>query len=134
MTENKELFRNIFEQINRTHDAEAFSRNLADSIVFVNPVTGIGDKNGMVGFHTGLFAAFPDINYHVDRIISQEDTVAAQCTVSGTQKGEFARLPATNKSISLPVAFITVFQRDKITHWYSYFDTATMMRQLGATK
>ena len=121
----------MFEELNRTHDVTQFASNFTEDVVYVNPVTGTTDKKGMVGFHTGLFQAFPDMNYRVDRTTVQGDAVVAETTVTGTQRGDFAGVPATGKSVTLPIAFVMLFQANKVKEWRAYFDTGTMMRQLG---
>ena len=123
--------RTMFEELNRTHDVTQFASNYTEDVVYVNPVTGTTDKKGMVGFHTGLFQAFPDMNYRVDRTTVQGDAVVAETTVTGTQRSDFAGVPATGKSVTLPIAFVMLFQANKVKEWRAYFDTGTMMRQLG---
>src|SRR5919205_1195003 len=44
----------------------------------------------------------------------------------------FAGVPATGKAINLPVAFCVDIAGGKVRDWRSYFDTASLMRQLGA--
>lgn len=125
----------LFDLINRTRDARVMLDFLSDDIVYVNPATGKTDKKGMHGFHTMLFSAFPDIFYQIDRLIVNGDTAVIECTVSGTQKGDFVGLPPSEKQIKLPVAFVVDFEEGGIARtWNSYFDTGTMMRQLGYAK
>ena len=128
---DEKVARGIFEHLNRTHDVTQFAGNFTEDVVYVNPVTGPTDKKGMLGFHTGLFQAFPDMNYRVDRTVVQGDAVVLETMTTGTQRGDFAGVPAAGKSVSLPIAFVMVFQANKVKEWRAYFDSATMMRQLG---
>jgi steroid delta-isomerase-like uncharacterized protein len=107
---------------------------LAEDLRFMNPMTGPTDLNGAMDFHSGLFAAFPDIRYNIDRILSSDDLVAAQCTVEGTHRGRDRRDPATGKGITVPVGFMVQAREGKARDWTSYFDVATMLRQLGVMR
>lgn len=124
----------LFDLINETRDSKVMLDYLSDEIVYTNPAIGKTDKKGMQGFHEMLFSAFPDIYYQIDRLIVHGDTAVIECIVKGTHRGDFAGLPPSEKHIKLPVAFIVDFENGKAKTWDSYFDTGTMMRQLGATK
>jgi steroid delta-isomerase-like uncharacterized protein len=128
------IVHDLFDSINRTRDAMVMLDFLSDDIVYMNPATGRTDKKGMLGFHTMLFSAFPDIFYQIDRLIVNRDTAVIECTVTGTQKGDFVGLPPTEKQIKLALAFVVDFEEGKAKTWNSYFDTGTMMRQLVVAK
>jgi steroid delta-isomerase-like uncharacterized protein len=138
LNRNTKIIHNLFDLINQTRDAKVMLDYLSDDVVYLNPATGKTDQAGMQGFHTMLFSAFPDIFYRIDRLILNGETAVIECTVSGTQKGDFAGLPPSEKEINLPVAFIVDFEGaeegGRVKKWNSYFDTGTMMRQLGFTK
>jgi steroid delta-isomerase-like uncharacterized protein len=125
---------NLFDLINETRDANVMLEYLSDEIAYTNPAIGKTDKKGMQGFHSMLFAAFPDIYYQIDRLIVHGETSVIECTVTGTHKGDFAGLPPSEKQIKLPLAFVVDFEDGKAITWNSYFDTGTMMRQLGFMK
>ena len=130
-SENARAMRTILDAINRTRDANAMEDYLAEDVAYLNPATGRTDRKGMLGFHTMLFKAFPDIRYRIDRLVAREDTVVTECAVRGRQRGEFVGIPPTGKPIDLPLAFVVDFDRGKVKRWNSYFDTGTMIRQLG---
>src|SRR5438128_6993608 len=85
--------------------------------------------SGMHAVHSAIFAGFPDVEYRIERMLSQGDSVVVECTVVGTHQGEFAGVPATGRPMNLPVAFCVEVANGKVTDWRSYFDTATLMRQ-----
>ena len=105
---------------------------LAEDMRFRNPITGESDASGMHAVHSAIFAGFPDVEYRIERMLSQGDSVVVECTVIGTHQAEFAGVPATGRPMNLPVAFCVEVANGKVTDWRSYFDTATLMRQVGA--
>jgi len=115
-------------------DHERFEAHLRDDVTFINPMVGTVDKAGFRAFHTALWTGLPDINYKVERTVSEGDTVVGECTLTGTQRGELAGVPATNKSVKVPVTFIVDYENGKVKRWSSYLDTATLLRQIGAMK
>src|SRR3989442_13472197 len=115
-------------------DHERFQAHLRDDVTFINPMVGTVDKAGFRAFHTALWAGLPDINYKVERTVSEGMTVVGECTITGTHRGELAGVPATNKSVKVPVTFIVDYEKGKVKRWSSYLDTATILRQIGAMK
>ena len=115
-------------------DQNRFETYLRDDVRFVNPMVGEVDKAGFRAFHASLWAGLPDINYKVERTISEGNTVVGECTVTGTHRGELAGVPATNKPVKLPVTFFVDYESGKAKRWSSYLDTATLLRQIGAMK
>ena len=115
-------------------DHGSFETHLRDDVTFINPMVGTVDKAGFREFHTGLWAGLPNINYKVERTISEGDTVVGECTVTGTHRGELAGVAATNKPVTVPVIFIVDYENGKAKRWSSYLDTATLLRQIGAMK
>src|SRR5438105_1485343 len=71
-------------------DHARFEAHLRDDVTFINPMVGTVDKAGFRAFHTALWTGLPDINYKVERTVSEGDTVVGECTVTGTQLGELA--------------------------------------------
>jgi len=115
-------------------DHAGFEAHLRDDVTFINPMVGTVDKAGFRAFHTALWAGLPDINYKVERTVSEGLTVVGECTVTGTHRGELAGVPATNKPVKVPVVFIVDYEDGKVKRWSSFLDTATLLRQIGAMK
>ncbi len=114
---------------------DKLGESLKDDMTFENPITGRTDKAGMRNLHTGLWSAFPDFNYDIGRTFSKGDAAVLECVFSGTHKGDLMGIPPTNKHVAFPLAFMVDFGTDgKVKSWRSYFDTGTLMKQLGVTK
>ena len=88
----------------------------------------------MHDFHAGMFEAFPDLSYHVDRLVAGEGTIVAECTIKGTHRNPMMGIPSTNKHISLPAAFVVDVDGGQVRKLSSYFDSTSMRRQLGLAK
>jgi steroid delta-isomerase-like uncharacterized protein len=130
MADNEQQLRKLTELANQ-HDVEAIQGLLADDMRFTNPITGASDKEGMRTIHSTLFKAFPDIRYGVDRMIVSGNTYVMECTLTGTHQGDLMGMPPTNNRMDLPAAFVVDMKDGNVARWNSYFDVATLMRQLG---
>jgi predicted ester cyclase len=89
------------------------------------------NKAGLTQTMTMFRAAFPDLQVTVDDIIAKGDKVWAYGTMRGTNKGEFAGMPATGKKIEAKFFDIVRFVNGKAVEHWGLNDDYTMMMQLG---
>ena len=52
-------------------------------------------------YYTGVWRAFPDANYEFDHVVIQGNEAAFMFSLTGTHKGEFMGIPASNKQIKI---------------------------------
>jgi steroid delta-isomerase-like uncharacterized protein len=75
--------------------------------------------------------AFPDLRFDVHNIITENDTVVAYATLSGTHLGDFAGIPATGRKVAVTGIDTVRFANGKaVEHWGST-DNLGLMQQLG---
>lgn len=102
-------------------------------------VVGTGDvfrgKDGSRRYNQGWADGFPDGRVSIDNIIASGDTVVVEYTGQGTHTGTLAtsmgEIPATGRSVTLKLCDVLEFRDGKIRRQRSYFDTGSMMAQLG---
>lgn len=126
------ILEQFVEAVNR-HDARSMSKYFAQDGVYENVTLKVlGNRKSQRKFHEELFKSFPDLNYKLTNVVVKDDQLVAECLVRGTNQAAFLGRPPTGMSIRLPVAFVIKFARGKIKHWKSYYDSGTLLRQLGA--
>ena len=78
-------------------------------------------------------AAFPDLRFDAEDVLTSGDKVVARARVTGTHEGEFMGMPPTGKRFGVQAIDIVRFGDDGLAreHW-GVFDAMTMMQQLGA--
>ena len=76
-------------------------------------------------------AAFPDQRNEVIAMHHAEDAVIVEFDLLGTHKGSYRGLPPTGRSFRCRMAAIFEFDGDRIVCERVYFDSATILRQLG---
>ena len=114
-------------------DIDGFGRQLADDFVERNEVPGIPPtKAGVIQYFQMLLAAFPDLRMDVEDVIASSDKAVARVRVTGTHKGEFMGIPATEKSAAVNLIDITRFGEDGLAHeHWGVVDQLALMQQLG---
>jgi steroid delta-isomerase-like uncharacterized protein len=84
-------------------------------------------KSQVALFLTG----YPDLRFTIEDTVAEQDKVVACWTFSGTHKGDFMGVSATNKRVSVDGMTIHHLAGGKIMDSYSNWDTLGMMQQLG---
>lgn len=79
------------------------------------------------GFRTG----FSDLEARIATTVADGDMVAMTMTLTGTHDGDFDGIPSTGAAIELPIAIFTKLVDGQIVEDREYYDTATMLSQLG---
>jgi steroid delta-isomerase-like uncharacterized protein len=137
-TSNVTLAKSIYESFNNRNFNQATALVTEEAEMIVIPFdTHFRGPKGFGQFMQGWATAFPDCKVVVQNIIAGEEGVAVEFTGQGTHKGPLkgpaGEIPATGKYIK--VQFVDVFRiRDgRILGGRSYFDSATMIHQLGLT-
>ncbi len=95
---------------------------------FPGPLVGPAAVAQMMG---GLYAAFPDIRFDLEREFSCGDQSAVCWRITGTHRGDFAGIPPTGRRIEYHACNIFQMRDGKIARAWVYFDTGTLLRQLG---
>jgi steroid delta-isomerase-like uncharacterized protein len=81
-------------------------------------------------------AAFPDGAGTVTSVVSSANTVALEVTWKGTHTGPLTTaegtIPASGKRQETPAGIFFTFEGDKIKESRHYFDSLTLLTQIGA--
>jgi steroid delta-isomerase-like uncharacterized protein len=108
----------------------------ADSeIVLVGSGTRFSGPAGAIEFSQMWADGFPDGRVKMDNVFASGDHVVLQFTGTGTHTGPLrspaGEIPATGRSITLNLCDVHEIQDGKIRLVQSYFDSASMLMQLG---
>lgn len=132
--ENKALVRRLYDEVWNKRRIELVDELLSRSHAIRNnhlPDSGIGPdayKREVARF----IRAFPDLRFSIEETIAEKDKVVATWLISGTHKGEFRGIPATNKAISIEGITIHNVSAGKILDSYVTWDELGLRQQLGA--
>lgn len=132
--ENKALERRLFEESNKGKAAAlaVIDETCATNFV-LHDATGM-DIHGLKDlkqYESELFSAFPDLHHTIDDMVAEGDKVAVRFTLTGTHKGAYMGIPATNKKLTIWAISIDRIVGGKFVESWLRMDTLSMMQQLG---
>ncbi len=136
MADNLTLARTLYEGWNE--------RRFDDIAAAVSPdgkivVEGTGDEfagpEGSRRYNQQWYDGFPDGHITIDNMVAAGDTVVVEFTGQGTHTGplvtSMGEIPATGRSLTLKLCDVLEFRDGMVTMQRTYFDTGSMMVQLG---
>ena len=81
--------------------------------------------------HKTLSRALPDLHAKVDRMRHADDAVIFEGSIMGTHDGEWNGIAPTGRRIEFGGAAIFEFEDDRLVCEKVFFDTATVLAQMG---
>jgi steroid delta-isomerase-like uncharacterized protein len=136
LRDNTEIVERFFRAIN-DHDPDAAAALVAEDSEFVEYATGqtYRGPDGVRANYKFWIGAFPDGQVEIRNLIDGGDKVLVEYTGRGTNTGpmmtEHGEMPPTGRSVTLEFCDVVEIKGDKMAGGRSYFDTGSMMRQLG---
>ena len=110
---------------------------LADDVQITDVATGriFRGPQGVREYQEGWIQAFPDARAEITHVCASDDTAVVEFRGRGTHNGPLklttGELAATGKKVDTPFCEVFRFKDGKVVEQRSYYDTATMARQLG---
>lgn len=86
---------------------------------------------GLMTFVRAFRAAFPDLHFTLEEVITNEDKVVWRVVGTGTHRGDFMGIPATGKGIEVPAIIISRFEDGLWREDHVCWDQLGMLQQLG---
>ncbi len=75
--------------------------------------------------------AFPDQRNEIIAIHHSDDAVIVEFNLKGTHRGSLRGLPPTGRAFTCRCVVLFLFEEDRLVCERPYFDSATILRQLG---
>ena len=89
-----------------------------------------GARNALIGLTT----AFPDLSVTIAEILQDGNKVVVRSMITGTQKGNFLGLPASQRKLSIQAVDIHELKDGRIVRTWHTEDWMSGLRQLGALR
>jgi steroid delta-isomerase-like uncharacterized protein len=88
-------------------------------------------KKAVANYFKETRAAFPDQRNELIALHHADDAVIAEFMLKGTHRGSFRGLPPTGRSFECQMTAFFMFEQDRLVCERVYFDSVTILRQLG---
>ena len=126
------VVREHMESENR-HDFDATIATFARPRYEIVPTGDVFDGEEAVrGYFAASRSAFPDQRNELRALYHADDAVIVEFDLLGTHLGMLRGvIPPTGKTFRCPVTAFFIFEGDRIVCERVYFDSATILRQLG---
>jgi steroid delta-isomerase-like uncharacterized protein len=85
----------------------------------------------VMGYFKETRTAFPDQRNRLIAMHHADDAVCVEFDLMGTHRGSFRGLPPTGREFTCRCMAVFVFEGDRLVCERAYFDSATILRQLG---
>jgi predicted ester cyclase len=104
----------------------------APNFVTHNPPSGLPPtRDGFKQFALALRTAFPDLRYTVEDWIEAGDKYVSRVSASGTMRGDFSGMPATNKHATWTEIHIGRVADGRLVEHWGLVDQLGLFVQLG---
>jgi steroid delta-isomerase-like uncharacterized protein len=93
-----------------------------------------GEMRGPTGFRqvfNSFRGAFPDLHIAIEHTVTEGDTVAAHCRVTGTHGGDGLGITPTGKRVDFEGMTIVRVADGQIREGWNCYDFLTMYQQIG---
>ena len=115
-------------------DLDRIAEHLAPDFVYESDTTPlpIHGRKGMLDYARMFLHAFPDLNFRIDDIFATDEKVTVCWTATGTHQGEIFGTPGSGRHGEIRGCSVARIAGDVLTEMHSYWDLATLLRQIGA--
>lgn len=136
--DNVNTIRKLFEFFNKNdlNNLNACEEHVASDVQLHDPAV----PNAKAGIQTlkqaesTYIKALPNKKTKIETIFGSGDQVAVNWTCSGTNKGSYQGVPATNKEIKTSGTTIYRLKNGKVTEIWQNWDSLGLMEQLGEVR
>ena len=130
LEKNKELARQFFDQVWNKGDESAIDRFIAENALGNDPKFGIGRESFKSQWRKWR-AAFPDINFSVEEIITEGSTIVTRWRLTGTHLGEYLGKAATGNKIDVDGVSIDQIKDGVSISGFDAWDSLGFREQIG---
>ena len=129
---SKEVLRQLADTFNDPQKRESSYFEFYDDTLIIHgfPPNLPTNKDGFKQFIYSLWRAFPDIRIIFEEIIVEGNKVAGRYYLTGTHKGEFLDIQATDKQFKVSGMTIFSFRDEKIIERWNLVDIISLIEQL----
>ncbi|MEU4190479.1 ester cyclase [Kribbella sp. NPDC026611] len=129
---NKAVIRRFVEEVQNGKDFGVYDELNDPEFVNLSSPPGVpADREGGKVFLQAFAQAYPDATFTIDDMIAEGDKVVTKKTMSGTNAGEFAGVPATGRRVTFQYVDIMRVRDGRIVEHWNILDQFSWLNQLG---
>ncbi len=131
-----EIVQALYDRFNE-RDLEGMAETVTEDFVLEDLALGLRfeGREGLMQWLDGFLTAMPDSSTEVTRVVDGGEWIATEHTGRGTHTGPLVtpagEIPATGRSVELLFGEFFGIRDGRISHLRAYWDSASLLRQLG---
>lgn len=130
--ENKKFMNYFVEEVINKKNLDAANDIVAEDFIEHVPFPGQGPgREGLKFVLNAMFTGFPDMHWTLHEQIAEGEKVVTRFTWTGTHKGEFMGIPATDKKVEVWGVVIDVVRNKLFAESRIIMDNIGLLQQLG---
>jgi steroid delta-isomerase-like uncharacterized protein len=130
---NKQVVRDFVDEAQSRGNLAAIDEYLAPNFVDHSAMPGLpADREGVRALFGALRHAFPDLHAEIHEQVAERDRVVTRKTLSGTHRGDFFGVPATQRPVAFDVIDILRVEDGRLAEHWCVLDQFALMSQIGA--
>ncbi len=131
-SQNIAVIGRFLEEVINQGRLEVCDQIVEENFVELDPLPGQSQgREGLKEVIAMLRSAFPDIHWVVDETIASGDKVVTRFTWTGTHRGNFMGIPATDRAVMVKGVVIDRLAAGKMSDSRILMDNVAMLQQLG---
>jgi steroid delta-isomerase-like uncharacterized protein len=131
--DNAMIVRRFVDEVITQGKIDSAAQYVWDDVLELVPLPGQGPGlEGLKDIIRAMRAGFPDIVFSIQEQITEGDKVASRFEWTGTHKGAFLGVPATDRPVRVWGMVIDRLENGRIKDTRIIMDTLGLMAQLGA--
>ena len=131
---NKAIFRRYFDEVLNAGRIELIDELIASDYVSHYP-TGYdfgGGPEDVKQIVSTVRGGFPNVHFHIEDLLAEEDRVVGRWTFRGTHRGDFMGIAPSGKNVSVVGIAIYRIADGRIAEAWVAWDALGLMQQIGA--
>ncbi|HUB79116.1 MAG TPA: ester cyclase [Bryobacteraceae bacterium] len=131
--DNAAIVRRFTDEVITHGKIDSAEQYVWEDVIEQVPLPGQGPGlDGLKDILRAMRAGFPDIVFSIQEQIAEGDKVASRFEWTGTHRGEFLGIPATDRPVKVWGIVIDRLEDGRIKDTRIIMDTVGLMTQLGA--
>jgi len=131
-SENIAILGRFIEEVINQGRLDAANELVEEDFIELDPLPGQRQgREGLKEVIAMMREGFPDLHWVVDETVAAGDKVVSRFTWTGTHKGVFLGIPATNEAVTVRGVVIDRLNAGKMADSRILMDTLGLMQQLG---
>jgi steroid delta-isomerase-like uncharacterized protein len=136
LEQNKKLITAYFEEVWNKGNILLLDEIISEDYINHSPGTPNPPKgpSGLKPIIESMRNAIPDLHYSILDLVVTEEKVAARVKMTGTHRGHFFGIPASNQKIEVNQINIEKIRDGRISEHWRITDDLNLMKQMGVIK